>query len=216
MSVSPNANILPNVTLGPESVVGDFAIVGHPPRGAEPGEHATVIGAQATIRSHTVIYAGNRIGDHFATGHFVMLREDNVVGSNVSIGTGTIVEHHVEIHDNVRIHSSAFVPEYTIIEEGAWLGPHVVVTNTLHPLCPKAKECMRGPVIKRGAKVCANVTLLPFITVGENAFIGAGAIVTDDVPAGAVVIGRAAKPAKGLGDLRCRSGLMERPYQELD
>ncbi len=203
----------PNVALGPNAEIGDFVILGHPPRGAKPGELATTIGQDATIRSHSVIYAGNQIGDHFSTGHFAMVRESNVIGHHVSIGTATIVEHHVEIHDGVRIHSNAFIPECTVLEEGAWVGPGVVMTNTFHPLCPKAKECMRGPVIKKGAKVCANVTLLPWITVGEGALIGAGAVVLDDVAPGEVVVGLGGETIKTVEALRCRSGMMDNPYQ---
>lgn len=214
VNVAKSAELLPNVTLGDDADIGSFVIIGQPARGMAPGERPTVIGSHATIRSHSVIYAGNHIGDHFSTGHFVMLREDNVIGQNVSVGTGTIVEHHVQIQDNVRIHSGAFVPEYTVLEEGAWIGPHVVVTNTIHPLCPRAKECMRGPVIKRGAKVGANVTLLPEITIGEGAFVGAGAVVVHDVPPGAVVIGNPARTVKAIGDLQCHSGLMPKPYAE--
>ena len=204
--------IFPNVTLGPEAELGDFVIIGHPPRGASPGELPTTIGRDATIRSHTVVYAGNQIGDHFSTGHFVMVRESNVIGNHVSIGTGTIVEHHVEVHDNVRIHSNTFIPEFTVIEEEAWIGPSVVMTNTFHSLCPKAKECMRGPTIKKGAKVSANVTLLPWITIGERALIGAGAVVCDDVAPGEVVVGLAGETIKTIAELRCRSGLMRNPY----
>ena len=204
--------LFPNVTLGPKAELGEFVIIGHPPRGAGPGDLRTTIGREAVIRSHTVIYAGNRIGDHFSTGHFVMVRENNVVGHHVSIGTGTVVEHHVEIQDHVRIHSNAFIPEFTVLEEGAWVGPGVVMTNTFHPLCPKAKQCMRGPRLKKGAKVCANVTLLPWITIGEGALVGAGAVVCDDVAPGAVVVGLAGETIKTIAELRCRSGLMRNPY----
>ena len=207
--------IYPNVSFGPDHVIGDFCVVGHPPRGAEPGELPTVIGRGTTIRSHSVIYAGNSIGDHFQTGHFVMLREHNTIGDNVSIGTGTVVEHHVEIQDHVRIHSNAFIPEFTAIEEGAWIGPNVVATNTFHPTCPKAKECMRGPRIKRGAKIGANVTLLPWITIGEGAVIGAGAVVVDDVPDGKVVVGPAGQQIKDMADMWCRSGLRKHPYTDV-
>ncbi len=209
-----NYRLFPNVSMGEDVAIGEYSIIGQPPRGAEPGERPTIIGSHVTIRSHNVIYAGNRIGDHVNTGHFVMLREDNVIGNHVSIGTGTIIEHHVEIHDHVRIHSGAFVPEYTILEEGSWLGPHVVVTNTIHPLCPNAKACMRGPIIKRGAKVGANVTLLPHLTIGEDALIGAGSVVVRDVPARAVIVGNPGKQICTIDDLRCRSDARLGPYVE--
>ena len=187
-----------NVALGEGSVVEDFCIVGTPPRGAGDGELPTVIGAGAVIRSHTVIYAGNVIGSHFQTGNKVNIRESNRIGDNVSIGTMSIVEHHVEIADNVRIHSQVFIPEYSILEEGCWIGPGVVFTNAKYPLAPGVKDHLVGPTIRKGAKVGAHATLLPGVVVGENALVGAGAVVVTDVPPGAVVVGN---PARVIGQV---------------
>lgn len=201
-----------NVHLGEGTQIDDYCIIGRPPRGTGDGELPTILGARATLRSHTVIYAGNVIGDDFATGHGVMLREENRIGHGVSIGSHSIVEHHVLIGDRVRIHSQAFIPEYSVLEDGCWIGPNVVFTNALHPLCPKAKECLRGPTIGRGAKIGANSTLLPGIVVGENALVGAGSVVVEDVPAGTVVAGNPARVIKSVGDLSCPYELIDRPY----
>ena len=202
----------PNIDMGPDPVIGEYVIVGLPPRGKEPGELKTSIGAKATLRSHTVIYAGNIIGDHFQTGHNVMIREENQIGHHVSIGTGSIVEHHVTIGDRVRIHSQAFIPEYSLLEEGCWIGPNVVLTNAYHPLCPKAKECLKGATVRAGAKIGANSTLLPDIEIGEDALIGAGSVVIGDVPAGAVMVGNPARQIKRIEELKCPYGLIEGPY----
>lgn len=201
-----------NVEIGAGAQIGDYVIIGLPPKGRADGELRTIIGADAIVRSHSVIYAGNVIGDHFATGHGAMIRECNRIGSNVSVGTHSVVEHHVEIHDHVRIHSQVFVPEYSVLEEGAWLGPNVVLTNTHHPLCPKAKECMKGPVVGRHAKICANATVLPDLTIGESALVGANAVVTRDVPPRTVVAGVPATVIKSIDDLDCPYHLIDRPY----
>lgn len=204
--------IYPNVTLGDNAFISDFVIIGFPPRGAEPGEFETIIGSNAIIRSHTIIYAGNRIGKNFQTGHNVMIRELNEIGDDVSVGTATVIEHHVKIGNRVRIHSQAFIPEFTILEDECWIGPNVVITNALHPLCPKAKECLRGPRIHRGAKVGANATLLPDIDIGEFSLIGAGAVVVKDVPPYKVVAGNPAKVIKDVRELECPYGLIDKPY----
>jgi acetyltransferase-like isoleucine patch superfamily enzyme len=188
----PN-QIHPNVHLPDDAVVGAFVILGEPPRGSRPGELETRLGARAVIRSHTVIYAGNVIGDDFQTGHGVLVRELNEIGSNVSIGSHSIVEHHVKIGNNVRLHSNVFVPEFSVLEDDCWLGPHVVVTNARYPQSRGVKENLRGAHIKRGAKIGANATLLPGVVIGENALVGAGAVVTQDVPPGAVVVGSPAR-----------------------
>jgi acetyltransferase-like isoleucine patch superfamily enzyme len=187
-----NYTIFPNVRLGKNVYIGDYVILGLPPAGEKSGEVETIIGDNAVIRSHTVIYAGNLIGDNFHAGHHVMVREENIIGNNVSIGTGTIVEHHVILENYVRVHSQAFIPEFSILEEGAWIGPNVVITNALYPFSPGVKDNLKGVCIKKNAKVGANSTLLPGIVLGENCLIGAGAVVTKDVPAGTVVAGNPA------------------------
>jgi acetyltransferase-like isoleucine patch superfamily enzyme len=189
------------VELGKDTVIEEYCVIGAPPRGKREGELETKIGFGAHIRSHTVIYAGNIIGERLQTGNKVNIRELNEIGDNVSIGTLSVIEHHVKIGDGVRIHSQVFVPEYTILEEGAWLGPNVVLTNAKYPLSPDVKETLEGPIIKNGAKIGANATLMPGIVVGENALVGAGSVVVKDVPAGAVVIGNPARGIKMVSEL---------------
>lgn len=201
-----------NVHLAGLGTIGPFCEIGVPPRNAKEGELATHIDQGYLIRSHTVIYAGNRIGADFQTGHAVLIRENNVIGSNVSIGSHSVIEHHVSIADRVRIHSQAFIPEYSVLEEGCWIGPQVVFTNALHPLCPRAKDCLKGPIIGRGAKIGANATVLPGVQIGEMALVGAGAVVTRDVPAGTVVAGNPARFIKHARDLSCPYDLIETPY----
>jgi acetyltransferase-like isoleucine patch superfamily enzyme len=190
-----------NVALGDGSQLEDYCIVGVPPRGTRDGELATTIGDGAVIRSHTVIYAGNVIGRNFQTGNKVNIRESNRIGDNVSVGTLSVVEHHVEIGDHVRIHTQAFIPEFSVLEEGCWIGPNVVLTNAKYPLSPGVKDQLAGPVIRRGAKIGANATILPGVVVGEHALVGAGAVVVQDVPAGAVVVGNPARVIRQISEL---------------
>lgn len=189
------------VTLGDGAVLEDYCIVGVPPRGAKEGEHPTTIGSGAVIRSHTVIYAGNVIGRNFQTGNKVNIRESNRIGDNVSVGTLSVIEHHVEIGDNVRIHTQAFIPEFSVLEDGCWIGPNVVLTNAKYPLSPGAKHSLKGPIVRKGAKIGANATLLPGVVIGENALVGAGSVVVRDVPAGAVVAGNPARLIRQVAEL---------------
>lgn len=196
-----NRKIFAGVVLGDGSVVEDYCILGTPPRGKKPGELATTIGARAVLRSHTVVYAGNKIGDDFQTGNKVNIRESNEIGNNVSIGTLSVIEHHVRIGNGVRMHSQVFVPEFTVIEDDAWLGPNVVLTNAKYPLSPGVKETLAGPVVKKGAKIGANSTILPGIVIGANSLVGAGSVVTKDVPDNAVVAGNPARFIKMISAL---------------
>ena len=193
--------IFPGVTIGDGSVIEDYVLVGSPPRGKKAGELQTTIGKGAVIRSHTVIYAGNRIGDNFQTGNKVNIRESNEIGDNVSVGTLSVIEHHVRIGNGVRMHSQVFVPEFTVIEDDAWLGPSVVITNAKYPLSPGVKETLAGPLIKKGAKIGANATVLPGVVIGANSLVGAGSVVTKDVPDNAVVAGNPARVIKMMSAL---------------
>jgi acetyltransferase-like isoleucine patch superfamily enzyme len=199
--ISEHALLYPNVTLGQEVSLGAFVIVGEPPQGQQPGELETTLGDQAIIRSHTVIYAGNRLGKNFQTGHGVLLRELNHIGDNVSIGSHSVVEHHVEIGNGVRIHTDVFVPEFSVLEDTCWIGPCVVLTNARYPRSPHVKDHLHGPRVRRGAKIGAGAVLLPGITIGQDALIGAGAVVTHDVPDGGVVVGNPARVTKYLDAL---------------
>jgi acetyltransferase-like isoleucine patch superfamily enzyme len=182
--------IYPHVILGRNSRLGPWSLIGEPPEGrSENTQPKTVIGDNALIRSHTVIYAGNRIGNNFRTGHHVLIREFNRIGDDVSIGSGCSIEHHVEIGRGVRLHSGVFIPEYSILEEGCWLGPGVILTNAKYPGSLAAKSKLKGPRIEKNARIGANVTLLPGVVVGANALVGAGAVITRNVGPGKVVIG---------------------------
>ncbi len=196
-----NYKVFPGVELGAGTVIEDYCVVGVPPQGKGADELRTRIGEGAHIRSHTVIYAGNRIGKNFHTGNKANIRELNEIGDNVSVGTLSIIEHHVKIGNNVRIHSQVFIPEFSVLEDGTWLGPNVVLTNAKYPLSPGVKENLKGPLIKKGAKIGANSTLLPGVVIGENALVGAGSVVTKDVPDNAVVVGNPARSIKNISSL---------------
>ncbi len=202
-----------NVSLGDGSVIEDYCILGEPPRGKKPGELSLTIGKNALIRSHAVIYAGNRIGDNFQTGHGVKIRENNVIGNNVSIGTLASLEHSNIIGNNVRIHTKVTIGEFVRIDDNVFIGPQVIFLNDPHPSCPRYKECIGGPIIKKNVKIGANVTIMPGVVIGENAVIGAASVVTKDVPPNIVALGNPAKIIRKVNELKCFKGFFERPYE---
>jgi acetyltransferase-like isoleucine patch superfamily enzyme len=212
-NIADSSKIYPNVEIGEGAEIGDFCIIGLPPKGKAPGELVTRIGKGAVIRSHTVIYAGNEIGEGFNSGHSALIREENKIGDHVSIGSHTVIEHHLEIQDGVRIHSQAFVPEFTVLEKGCWIGPNVVFTNAYHPLCKHVKECLKGATVRSGAKIGANTTVLPDVEIGAGALVGAGSVVVKDVEPGAVMAGVPARKLKDISELTCPYDLCERPYE---
>lgn len=191
-----------NVHLGPGTEIDDFVVLGRPPKGAQPGQLPLVLGEGSVIRSHSVLYAGSRIGARFQCGHGALVREDCTIGEDCSVGSGTVLEFKVTLGRGVRVHSQCFVPEFSVLEDGCWLGPNVVLTNAKFPQAARTKELLAGVRVCRGAKIGANSTLLPGVTIGEGALVGAGSVVTRDVPPGAVVAGNPAVQRAHAADLR--------------
>ena len=189
--IAPTAIIHPNVTLGEDVVVEDFCIIGLPFKGMKNIQ--TIIGSGSIIRAGTYIYAGNKIGKNFQTGNKANIRELNQIGDDVSIGTLSVIEHHITIGNNVRIHSQVFVPEYSSLENDCWIGQNVVLTNARYPKHVSVKDELKGPLIKNNAKIGANTTILPGVKIGENSLIGAGCVVTKHVAPDTVVVGNPAK-----------------------
>ncbi len=197
--ISKTAIIHSGVKLGKGCVIEDFVIIAALPKGYRADELKTTIGDNAIIRANTVIYAGNRIGNNFQTGNKANIRELNEIGDYVSIGTLSIIEHHVKIEHKVRIHSQAFIPEYCILEEGCWIGPNVVLTNAKYPNRSDTKHNLQGVTIGKYAVVGANVTILPGVNIREHSIVGAGSVVTKDVAERSVVAGN---PAIPINDIR--------------
>ncbi len=200
--IAATALLHPGVELGDGAQVGDYVLIGVPARGSTCGAVLTRIGPAAVLRSHSVIYAGVRIGTQFQCGHGCLIREDCEIGDRVSIGSHTVVEFRVRIASQVRIHSQAFIPEYSVLEEGCWVGPNVVLTNAKYPAGRDTKAHLAGVTVACRAKVGANATILPGVRLGEGCLVGAGAVVTRDVPAGTVVAGNPARVIKMIADLK--------------
>jgi len=180
-SLGANARIFEPVTLGfpsRENMSGT-------------GFTGTTVGKNAVIRSGTILYCDVTIGDDFQTGHNVMIREKTRIGDRVAIGTGTVIEGHSVIANDVSVQSMVFIPTDTRIGSHVFIGPNAVLTNDRYP--PTRIGGLKGPVIKDGAAIGANTTLLPGICIGEGALVAAGAIVTRDVPEHMMAIGSPAK-----------------------
>jgi acetyltransferase-like isoleucine patch superfamily enzyme len=201
-------DMLRNAVWGEGSEIDHSALLGYP-TGRRIQETQTVIGARARIRSNTVIYTSVRIGDDLETGHNVVIREENVIGDHFNIWNNSAVDYGCRIGDRVKVHNNVYIAQFTVIEDDVFLAPGVIIANDPHPICTL---CMQGPTIKRGARIGVNVTLLPRIVIGEEALIGAGAVVTKDVPPGAVAYGNPARVVGSVDDLACPQDLVEHAY----
>ncbi len=179
------------VKIGKGKKVDRTAVLGYA-TARKIASHDLVIGRGATIRSGTVIYGGTTIGDDLQTGHNVVIREENALGDRVWIWSNSVIDYGCRIGSRVRIHCGCYVAQKTVIEDDAFLAPGVVVANDKYPL----SDQLEGPTIRKGARVGCNVTLLPGVVIGAGALIGAGSVVTKDVPDGAVAYGNPARVVK--------------------
>ena len=210
--VHATAVVAPNVRLGEGGTVGGYVVLGRPPRGRAEGELELVIGPGAVIRPFTTIYAGSRIGARLQTGQGASIREDNVIGDDVSVGTHAALEFGNRIGSHVRIHTGCFL-EMVEVEDDVFLGPHVVFTDDPHPQCPAYLDCVKGGVVRRRARIGGNTTILPGVEVGEDALVGAGSVVRHRVPARTVWAGNpAVQLREDIRDLECFVGIYPHAY----
>lgn len=200
--------IAASVLLGDSYDIDAGVILGYL-TGRHIGDPALRLGPYARIRSGTVIYSGSIIGARLQTGHNVVIREENFIGDGLSIWNNSTIDYGCVIGNDVRIHCNVYVAQYSTLEDGVFLAPGVMFANDPHPLCGR---CMRGPTIKRGARVGINVTLLSHVIIGEGALIGAGSVVTRDIPAYTLAYGNPARPVKSVDKLTCPFGLVDQPY----
>jgi acetyltransferase-like isoleucine patch superfamily enzyme len=196
------------IVLGDGHQVDPGVILGYL-TGRQIADVTLKIGTGARIRAGTVIYAGSTIGAALETGHNVVIREENTIGDGLNIWNSSTIDYGCVIGNGVKIHCNVYVAQFTTLEDDVFLAPGVTIVNDPHPLCGL---CMRGPTIKRGARIGVNVTLLSHITIGEGVLIGAGSVVTNDIPAHSVAYGNPARPVKSVDALTCPFGLVERPY----
>ncbi len=163
---------------------------------------ALTLGDAARLRSGTVVYAGSKIGDHFETGHHVVIREGNRIGDGVSVWSNTVVDYGCVIGNRVKIHCNCYLAQFTELEDDVFLAPGVTVANDLFPGRPGSSSAMAGPLIRAGAQIGVNVTILPYVTIGAGAIIGAGSVVTRDMAPNVVAYGNPAVPGRRVEEVK--------------
>lgn len=195
--------IFPNVRLGEGIIIQEGAVIGIPPLGVAPGAWETVIEAGATIRSNAVIYAGSRIGPGFQTGHRTILGPGLEIGANCSIGTNSVVRGFVRLFDKAKIHGFSNIGAFSILQEGAWVGPRCILEGD-----------EKAPVIiAAGAMLGSTVYVSRGVRVGERALVAASVLLTQDVPPYHLIAGNPPKSLKDIARLTCPYELIERPYE---
>lgn len=170
--------------VGDGASIDGTAIVGY--RYTENIEPA-VLGPDATVRAGTIIYGDVIAGARLNTGHGALIREQTELGDDVVVGTGVTIDGMTTIGSNVSLQTSVYIPSETEIGSNVFVGPCTVMTNDPYPLRQDAE--LVGPTLEEHTSIGANATLLPDVTVGEGAFVAAGALVTEDVPPETLAVG---------------------------
>ena len=149
---------------------------------------------QTFIHATAVIDDGAIIGDNTRVWHFCHIMPTAVIGSNCIIGQNVFVDNNVRVGNGVKIQNNVSLYNGVVLQNDVFVGPSVVFTNVINPRSfIERKHAIKQTMVEQGASIGANATLICGITVGEYAMVGAGAVVTKDVPAYAVVIGNPAK-----------------------
>jgi acetyltransferase-like isoleucine patch superfamily enzyme len=203
--VHPTATVYPGTVLGDGVRVLENAVVGKQPtlspRSTTKREALapTELGEGTVVSTGAVVFAGSTLGAHVIVGDQACIRERVTIGDDVVVGRGALVENDTTVGARTRIQAHAYVTAYSTLEDHVFIAPCVVTTNdNFMGRTEKRLELMRGPTIRRGARVGGGAILCPGVEIGAEAFVGAGAVVTKDVPPGVVVVGN---PARVLRDV---------------
>ena len=203
--IAETAVVYPGTVLGDGVVIGDNAVVGKPPtlgaRSTASGEGLPplVVGDGTSVLACAVVFAGSRLGSGVIVGDQACVRERCELGDGVVVGRGSLVENDTSVGARTKIQANAYVTAYSLLEEDVFIAPGVVTTNDNFMGRTERRHRLRaGPTIRRGARVGGGAVLLPGVEIGEEAYVGAGAVVLEDVPPRAVVVGN---PARQIRDV---------------
>jgi acetyltransferase-like isoleucine patch superfamily enzyme len=198
--IHPTATVHPGTVLGEGVKVLENAVVGKQPvlsprstAKKEPLPPAE-IGAGTIVSTGAIVFAGAKIGERVILGDQSCVRERVTIGDDVVLGRGSLVENDTTIGVMTKIQAGAYITAYSTLEEHVFVAPCVVTTNDdFMGRTESRHELVSGPTIRRGARIGGGAVLCPRVQIGEEAFVGAGAVVTKDVPARVVVVGNPAR-----------------------
>ena len=205
--IHPTAVVHPGTMLGDRVQVLEHAVVGKQPT-LSPRSTAKrdelpplELGAGTIVSTGAVVFAGTTVGERAIVGDQACVRERCTIGDDVVIGRGSLVENDTSVGALTKIQAHAYITAYSLLEDNVFIAPCVVTTNdNFMGRTEKRHDLVKGPTIRRGARIGGGCVLLPGIEIGEEAFVGAGAVVIRDVPARALVVGNPARQIREVPD----------------
>jgi acetyltransferase-like isoleucine patch superfamily enzyme len=198
--VAETAVVYPGTVIGDGCKILDYAVVGKQPT-LSPRSTArreplppTELGAGTIVSTGAVVFAGSTIGARVILGDQSCVRERVRIGDDVVVGRGSLVENDTTVGALTKIQAHAYITAYSTLEDEVFIAPCVATTNdNFMGRTEKRHELIKGPTIRRGARIGGAAVLCPGVEIGEEAFVGAGAVVVKDVPPRVVVVGNPAR-----------------------
>lgn len=203
--IAETAIVYPGTVVPDDCTILDYAVVGKQPtlsqRSTAKQEELPPLelGPGTVVSTGAIVFAGTRIGARVIVGDQACVRERCVLGDDVVVGRGSLVENDTAVGARTKIQAMVYVTAYTTVEEDVFLAPCVQTSNdNFMGRTERRHELRKGPTIRRGARVGAGAVLCPAVEIGQEAFVGAGAVVVKDVPPRVVVVGN---PARALREV---------------
>jgi acetyltransferase-like isoleucine patch superfamily enzyme len=203
--IAATAVVYPGTVIGEGCKILDYAVVGKQPtlspRSTAKREKLPplMLGPGTVVSTGAVVFAGTTVGERVIVGDQACVRERCKIGDDVVIGRGSLVENDTSVGALTKIQAHAYITAYSLLEDNVFVAPCVITTNdNFMGRTEKRHDQIKGPTIRRGARIGGGAVLLPGIEIGEEAFVGAGAVVIKDVPPRALVVGN---PARQIRDV---------------
>ena len=191
--------------IGDGCLIEDHAVLGKRPRlagrsSARGDVGRLVFGERVTVCAGAVVFAGASIGDGAILGDQSYVRERSAVGPDSVVGRGSAIDNDVSIGARVRIQTNVYVTAFSVVEDDVFLGPCAMTTNDNAMGRHGSDYALAGATLRRACRVGGGAVLTPGVEVGEEAFVAAGALITRDVPARAVVMGVPGRVVREVGE----------------
>jgi acetyltransferase-like isoleucine patch superfamily enzyme len=192
-------------TLEDGCTIEDHVVLGKHPRLAKgssaQGEVDVLkLAADVTVCAGAIVFAGAHIGEGAILGDQSYVRERSRIGAGSVIGCGSVVDNDVRVGARVKVQTSVYLTAFTLVEDDVFVGPGVTTTNDDTMARHDPQTPLRGAILRRACRVGGGAVLAPGVEVGEESFVAAGAVVTRDVPARAVVMGVPARVVREVGE----------------